>query len=217
MLQLHLRSRFFALSAGVAGLLLLIPGVLSVFHAVRLEPGDDLVALTPLASIRLGQIGAEPVVTKLVVPDTRQWRRIRRAWGDPSFIISAVSSEKSFAYCLPDLGLSVEASLQGNKISLESSNPPYGYSSGCERSSLAFRAVSGSDLIVTITKSGDLPSPSGEVIIVSYWANTKDKLVGISLERELKPIVTATSSLGVVLIVVAAYIHLRRRSLRQRS
>jgi hypothetical protein len=214
MLQGRLTSRFWPLSVGVAGLLLLVPGALFIPSA--LKPGDDVVALTPLASVRLDQIGTAPLVTKLVIPDTPQWRRIRRAWGDPHFIIAVVSSEKRFAYCLPKLGIGVEVRGQGDAIPLEFLYPPYGYSSDCERSSLAFKAAPGTELAVTITKSGDQPIPSGEVIIVSDWLNTKDKLVGISLDEELRPILTATSSLGCGLIVIAASIFVRRRLLRER-
>src|ERR1700730_1585382 len=97
-------SRFFPISVGIAGLLLLIPGALSFRSMVfGLKSGDDLVALTPLASVRLDQIGTSPLITKLVIPDTPQWRRIRRVWGDPTFIISAISAEKRFVNCLPDL------------------------------------------------------------------------------------------------------------------
>ena len=196
-------------------MLLLVPGVLSVPSIVfGLKSGDDMVALKPLASVRLDRIGKTPLITKLVVPDTPQWRRIRRVWGDPAFVISAVSSEKRFAYCLPDLGVILEVTGQGKNIPLEFSNPPYGYSSDCERSSLAFQAVPGSELAVTITKSGDHPLPSGELTIMSNWLNTKDKLVGISLDETLRPILTATSSLGFVLVVIAVWTLVRRRSLR---
>src|SRR3982074_2486759 len=92
--QVHITSRFFALSVAVAGLLLLIPGTLSVPSMMfGLKSGDDQVALTPLASVGLDRIGTAPLITKLVIPDTPQWRRIRRVWGEPAFIISAVSSE----------------------------------------------------------------------------------------------------------------------------
>jgi hypothetical protein len=218
MLKGHLTPRFFPLSLGVAGLLLLIPEALSVPTMVfGLKSGDDVIALAPLATVRLDQIGTAPLITKLVIPDTPQWSRIRRVWGDPAFIISAVSLEKRFAYCLPDLGISVEVNGQGNRIPLEFSNPPYGYSSDCERSSLAFQAVSGSELNVTITKSGDRPIPSGELIIVSNWPNTKDKLVGVSLNEKLRPILMATSSLGFMLIVIAVWTLVRRRSLRNQG
>jgi hypothetical protein len=216
MLRVHLTSRFLPPCIGLAGLLLLIPGALfGPSMLFGLKHGDDFVALTPLANVRLDQIGTVPVVIKLVIPDKPQWRRIRRAWGEPTFVISAVSSQKRFAYCLPDLGINVEIGRQESEIPLEFSNPPYGYSSNCERSSLAFQAVPGSELAVTITKSGDRPIPSGDLIIVSNWPNTKDKLVGISLDEKLRPILTATSSVGVVLMVIAVGILVRRHRLRQ--
>jgi hypothetical protein len=217
MLRGHLTSRLLPLSVGVVGLLLLIPGAFSVPSMVfGLKSGDDLVALTPLASVRLDQIGTAPLIIKLVIPDTPQWRRIRRVWGEPAFIISAVSSEKEFAYCLPDLGMTVEVGGHGNKIPLEFSNPPYSYSTDWERSSLTFQAAPGTELAAKITNAGDRMLPSGDLIIVSYWFNTKDKLVGISIDRELRPILTATSSLGFVLIVIAAWSLLRHRPLRNR-
>jgi hypothetical protein len=201
---------------GMAGVLLLIPGasfVPSMFFG--LKPGDDVVALTPLFRIRLDQLGMEPVVTKLVIPDTPQWKRIRRIWGEPSYNISAVSSERRFTYCLPHLGLNVKVSGRSSAIPFKGSGPPYGYSTDCDRSSLAFRAVSGSELTVTISKFGDPQIHCGELLVVSDWFNTKDKLVGVSLDEELRPIVMASACLGSMLIVGAAVLLLRHRHLRQ--
>src|ERR1017187_5644307 len=100
-------SRFVPLSFAVIGLLVFVPGVallISTLHGLNSE--DEVVALTPVASIPLDQVGKQPLsATNVVIPDTVRWKRIRREWGEPDFIISAVSSDRRVAFCLADLGL----------------------------------------------------------------------------------------------------------------
>ena len=206
-------SLFVPLSIGFAGILLLVPGAFfipSLVYGLRSE--DVRLALEPLSSVQLDRIEAEhSVVTELFIPDTRQWKRIRREWGFPEFIISAVSPAKRFAYCLADLGTTLQVSHQGEPIPLELSHPAYGYSSDCAVSSFRFRATPGAELRFAAEYSGERPLPSGELVISCGWPNMKDKLVGIRINEEFGLAATAISILGLVLIGLCAYLLLGRR------
>src|ERR1043166_7903330 len=49
----------------------------------------------------------------VVIPDTAQWQRIRRKWGAPEYVVSAVSTSRRDAYCLTDLNIGVAVSEHG--------------------------------------------------------------------------------------------------------
>jgi hypothetical protein len=211
-------NRFVPLSLGIVGLLILAPGatvLTAILHG--LTDQDVGTALTPLTRIPLDGIGKRPLTTlKVVIPDTAQWKRIRREWGDPAFTISAVSSERQFAYCLPELAMGIYIYEHGNHVPMEISYPAYGYSTDCQQSSLKFRAAPGTELLVTIARSSQQSLPTGELIVIANWPYTKDKLVGHSLDRELRPTVGTATIFGAMLVAVAVYLH-RRRVLRPRS
>jgi|SRR5579862_3107249 len=112
-------SRFVSLPLAVLGLLVFVPGaVLFVCTLRSLTREEDLVAENPVATIPLDQFGRQASTeVNVIIPDSRQWKRIRRDWGDPDFIISAVSSERQlFAYCLADLGMRAEVYQHGKPI-----------------------------------------------------------------------------------------------------
>jgi len=200
-------SRWVLISLGAAGLLLLVTGALSLRDG-GLNSDDANVALTPLTKIPLDRIGTFGR-SKLLIPDTPQWKRIRREWGDPEFTIAAVSPEKLSAYCLRDLGVTLVVTQRENPVPLEISYPPYMYGSGCVDGSFKFRAASGSELNVSVRRSVNGPLPSGELIIVASWPYTKDKLVGISLEEETRPALIVTSVLGLILVGSALLLYRR--------
>ena len=206
-------SRLLPISLGVVGLLLLVPGVLFVTNT-GLNSEDAGVALTPLTSIPLDRIGTFHRTTVLI-PDTPQWKRIRREWGEPEWIIAAVSHEELSTYCFRDLALTIRVTQREKPVPVEISYSPYEYGSGCVDGSFKFRATPGTDLSVSVLKADGRTLPSGELIIVGGWANTKDKLVGISLDRELRGFVAVTSILGFILIGSAGYVWKRRRALRR--
>lgn len=206
-------SRVVSTAAGVAGLLVFLPGAaLLTYTLLDLKSADVGRALTPFASVPLDSVGKQPLtVMKVVIPDNAQWQRIRRKWGTPEFTISAVSSNRQIAYCLADLKMGIEIYLHGKPIQTEISIPPYGYSAYCNGSSLRFRAASGTELQVAISRTGQRPLPSGEVIVIGYWFATKDWLVSNELDKELfRPIAIAASILGFVLIGLAIQFERRR-------
>jgi len=172
---------------------------------------DEGTALAPLASVPLDSIGKQPLTEmSVVIPDTAQWKRIRRRWGEPEFIISAVSLGHSLAFCLADLKIEIKVFEHGNPVHTEISGAPYPYSTNCERSSLRFKAAPGTELRVVISPQADQPEPSGQIVVLGSWPNTKDKLVGGALDRELRPFAEGASILGLILIPVSILFWRRR-------
>lgn len=178
-----MKRRLVPVALGGVGVLLIIPGLWFFPHYWHsLNSQDAEVALKPLITIPLDRIGTIRPVT-LVIPDTPQWRHIRREWGEPDWIIAAVSPEKWRAYCLPRLGPIIQVMERATPVPLQASYPPYAYSTDCANSCLRFQAAPGTEISVTIFKSDDRPLPSGELIVIGGWLYTKDKLVGISLDH----------------------------------
>src|SRR5580700_3175943 len=174
-------SRFVSWPVGVVGLLLFLPAVgLLVATLHDLTPEDVKVAQTPIATVPLDQVGIQrSTAVTVFIPNSAQWKRIRRDWGEPDFVVSAVSSERPlWAYCLADLGMRIEVFQQGKPIPVQGSDPGYGYSTDCERGSLRFRASPGDELQVVISRSGQRPLPAGKLAVAGTWFYEKDKIVG---------------------------------------
>jgi hypothetical protein len=59
----------------------------------------------------------------VTIPETEQWARIRRAWGDPGFIIAAVSPpQRNRVYCFSNLGLTVWVKRGADQVPLEAAS-----------------------------------------------------------------------------------------------
>jgi hypothetical protein len=163
-----------------------------------------------LADVKLDQVATtKSLAIPVVIPDTPQWARIRRRWGEPDFLIAAVSPAKSL-YCLPTLHVTIAVMQEGDQIETEPAGALYAYSSDCPTSSRKFNAAPGSRLTVAVAKTKTDPLPPGELIIVGSWYNTKDKLVGISLDQEWRSVPTIAIISGLVLILFAGCLIWRR-------
>ena len=204
-------KRTIALVLGVLGLLVLAAGSFLTFTRVLdLSPADANVALANLADVKLDRVPAtDSLVISLVIPDTPQWVRIRREWGEPDFVIAAVSPSNS-CYCLPKLPLTFTVADSAKRIQLQPAFPPYGHPSECATSTFEFKAVPGTKLTVRVVKNGTEPLPPGDLIIVRSWWNTKDKLVGIALDQDLQSTSTIAMVAGVGLVLAASLTWRRR-------
>ena len=207
-------SRFWPiLTLAALGFLVLVPGGLILISTTHgLSSSDATVALAPLMNIPLDQAVNQPsAAVTVVIPHTEQWKRIRTEWGEPDFVVSAVSSDHLLAWCLADLGLEIKIYRQGSLVPAAASYLPYGYS-GCGNGSLRFRVEPEADeLRLSISKSGFLPLPAaGQLIVVADWWNTKDKIVGDALDSQLRPLAVAASLTGIILIAFAASFQWRR-------
>ena len=203
--KLKTLGRHLPLILAILGILIVLPSALLLGRLVgRLRDEDPSVALAPLASVPLARVGKHHAL-KVVVPDTDQWRRIRRSWGEPDLIIAALSKDDP-AWCLANLA-KVEVMMRGNLIPLKRATAGYGHSAACELSSFTFRAPPAAELLVTVTKRDQLTWPIGDLVVQCDWQNTKDKLVGISIENDLQkfhPLAGAGAIIGLVFLALSS-------------
>ncbi|HXB74858.1 MAG TPA: hypothetical protein VNY05_41895 [Candidatus Acidoferrales bacterium] len=201
------------------GGLLFLPGILWVAASgTRLNDDDASIALQPLTRIHLDGIDNGPLSAALIVPNTARWTRIRKACGEPEFVISAVEPTGRFALCLPEMPVRIELNDQtGRVIPLQPDGGPYGYSTSCESSSLRFHAALGGGFTLKVTKTGIRIVPAGDLIVVSDWYNMKDKLVGLSLDHDVESLVTWLSIVGFLLVLSGAGVFTRNRVCHHRG
>jgi hypothetical protein len=197
----------------ITGLILVAPGVAWLF-SFRLTGDDAGTAFTRLARIPLEHLektrSAAVIVT---VPDNVQWQRVRRAWGDPGYILAAVSPpHRNLVHCFDGLGTEAEVMRGGARIPLEAASaPPYGLSTECQANGLKFLAPPGSELTIRVLATSQQPLPAGELILMSYWNDrTKDRLVGVDLDEDLGKVLRVTSGIGLILMLSAACLATRR-------
>ena len=193
---------------GLLGLLTLAAGgFLTSKRLQDLSQADASAALANLADVQLDRIAAaDPLAISLIIPDTPQWVRIRRKWGEPDFLIAALSPVKSFCYCLAKLPVTITVADIAGQIPRQPAGPSYAYSADCPTSTLKFEAAPGTKLTVSVAKNGTQPLPPGDLIIVGSWWNTKDKLVGIALDEELRKVANSAIVSGSVLLLAGWFI-----------
>jgi hypothetical protein len=185
---------------------MLIPGgVWFCTSRLRLTNNDDAIALQPLIRIPFASLHDQPLTAMLAIPNSAQWARIRRIWGEPELVISASYPTGRTLMCLPSLPLRIAvADANGTAIRLQSGPSPYGFSDSCSGSSLRFQTKGGSVLTLTITKVDSRPVPAGDVIVVADWWNTKDKLVGVALDEQIGGLLKRLSMAGILFIALGA-------------
>lgn len=172
----------------LVGALFLVPGIIWFAGAgERVSLADAPVLFKPLARISLDRVAEKTTSVGLAIPSTAVWRRSRKEWGEPDFVISAVDHEGGQAFCLSTMAVLVEViDLAGKAVSLRPGRGPYGYSDSCETSSLRFQAKPGEQLTLRVTKDvrkSVFELPQADVVVVVDWFNMKDKLVGLDLEK----------------------------------
>jgi len=202
---------------GLVGLILIAFGAI-ILSPSGLEPGDVDAAFAPLLKIPLAEFETRRAkVMKLVMPDSEQWRRIRRVWGDPELLVAAVAGDRRFVYCIPDLGLDLRVTHNEIRIPLLASEPPYAYSANCSPGGFKFSAHSGDELQLSAVHLINGPLPSGDLVIVAHWVNTKDKLVGLAIQEQLRPTAIGASIVGTALMAIATFIWMWQRKRRKQS
>jgi len=205
---------------GVLGLVLLAPGALFwgwIWTSDPVRPADVRFAFRRLATVPLSQAGGT-ADTAVTIPSDPSWRRIIRNWGDPGYIVGAVSrGPNHHMYCLKDLSVRVQARAGDKPVGLEPAEyAPYGYSADCSPAGLRFRAAPGTVVTIRLAAAGrsDL---AADLIVEPYWTvGTKDHLVGISIEKDLhlRAIANALGGAGIIAISFAFLPFARRRRSR---
>jgi hypothetical protein len=210
-----LRSTRLPLWLSAIGGVLVLPGVMWIAGSgTRLNNDDVSTAFTPLTRIHLDRIDEKPLSVKLIIPNTDRWARIRHAWGEPEFVVSARDPTERFALCLPEMGVRIGLrDPTGGAVALRPGSGPYGYSTKCQSSSLRFRAAVGDELTLEVTKTQEVLStvPARDLIVVGDWFNTKDKLVGMALDEDVESLLRWLSIIGSLLVLSGLVLFVRNR------
>lgn len=209
-----MKSKRLPLWLGAIGILFLVPGTLWVAGSrTRLTDGDARIALQSLNRIHLDGIDRGPISVTLMIPNTTQWTKIRNVWGEPEFVISAVDTAGRFALCLREMPVRIELiDPAGRVIPLQPDGGPYGYSTACSSSSLRFHSAPGNELTLKLAGTRPGTVPAGDLIVVSDWFNTKDKLVGLYLDKDVESLVKWLSVPGFLLVLSGAGVFFRNRN-----
>ncbi len=199
------------------GFLLLVPEAL-YFIQDPIRPDDIRVPFRNLVEIPALELRqGQEVSVSMTVPDDAVWKRIRRSWGEPDYEVALISSLNELQYCFE--GINVTATEGNGQVSLQPGWGIYGFSDGnsyqCQSAGRRFRAAPGAVVNINLTATGQFGS--GEMIVVRpIWYNTKDKLVGVYIDRDLRSIVRSVFAAGLVMILLAGLLVLRERYTRNR-
>jgi len=200
------------------GRLLLIPGLFYfLFKPVRWN--ESSVAFKNLAEVPAVELRQKHTLNMtVVVPDTAVWRHVRRSWGDPKYEIALVSLPDD-QYCFA--GIHVNATERDQRLVLQDAGWMYGFGTGqpfpweCHSFGQAFRTVPGSTVNVTLTSEQFGP---GEMIVVRpVWDKTKDKLVGVDLDEDIRMILRWMLLVGLAATALAGLIFACEKFLRRRA
>jgi hypothetical protein len=203
---------------GALGLVLLAPTALYwvwIWVSDPVRPADARVAFERLATVPVNQVERQGAVDLTVtIRSDASWIRIIRNWGDPGYIVAAVSpGARHYMYCLQDIEVRVQARIGDKPANVESAEfAPYGYSETCRPAGLKFGAPPGAVVQIHIEATGHSRQPA-DLIVEPYWTmGTKDRLVGIYIAEDLhlQALANALGVAGIITISFAALLFLRR-------
>jgi len=213
----------------ILGGLLLAPALLYWAWAWCFDPigqDDSDAAFRNLAAIPLSEVASrKSVELEVAARSDAQWRRIRRSWGDPDYLVAVIShGAATYMRCFEELSLSVQVTRNGSPVNTTNARCcPYGITTtqsdgsrtgspkACESVGLRFRIPAGAAFRVRLAVSGNHLDPEAEVTVSPNWKNEKDKMVGLDLDEDIRWILDRTALAGFAIVLTAALLHLRRR------
>ena len=194
------------------GFLLLVPGLAWFFYN-PVGPDEASVVFKDLAAVPAADLRQKRMVNvSVTAPDDRVWRHIRHKWGEPQYEIALASPLKEHQFCFD--GISATASEAGRELNLEPGTWMYGFGMDelfarqCQSVGSIFRARPGSRVNVTLT-AGDQFASGESIVVRPVWYNTKDKLVGVDIDKDIRTIVTWPFLVGLGLCLLAGVLFLQ--------
>jgi hypothetical protein len=186
------------------GLVFVLAAALLVLVQLSVQP-EDAAVRKPVARAPLQQflVGHQQTVVQTVIPDTPQWRRLRRGWGEPFLAIAAIAAGHRDTLCLPELGLHIDVRQNGERLEARPFHP-YGYGGTCEGGALYVQPAPAMPLTVTVIANG--PLPTGDLLVVWEWPGMKDKLVGLSLTKTFRKVAAIGIAIGLALLLLGRYL-----------
>jgi hypothetical protein len=203
-----------------SGLVLIAP-ITWLGRTATIHPDDEDAVFAQLADVPLESIqtrGEGDVV--FTTPSNAHWDRVRKAWGDPGYILAAFSPKDKVIYCFQRLGLTVDIVADGKPLATTGATEPlYGYSSECRDEGVAFTAPPGTKVEAHLSEVAGNSLPAGNIVVESYWTmDVKDHLVGAVIDEEFRERFTNLAKVGASLLsasalawLFVAFAHLRRR------
>lgn len=197
---------------------LLIYAAIWIFRAYPLHAGDAAAAFQRLAEVPLDQLESQGLQDVVVTaPSSAVWKRIRRTWGDPGYIIAVVSpGPRQYLFCLEKLDLRISVALDSQQLELRTAEyPPYGYSANCKPVGLQFRAPEGATVRIRVAGGlGQVPRPAN-LVVEPYWTTgAKDHLVGVAIEEQshLRAVAAFSAVVGAAMLACGLWLFARRRA-----
>lgn len=192
------------LSSGPAillGLLMLAPVLLLPFRAPSLPPH----AFEPIFRGSLDQLGHAPrVVFSFNLPSGKEA-------GDNSKYAVVASDFEKVAYCWPLLNVSVTIEINGSPAEVQPTGPPYTWSSRCEKSGVLFAGEPGNSVRIEIRRTWPGPPPPGEIVVLRYWFNAKDRSVGEMIDAEIQRLAWFCTPAAIMLLYIGVkWLRVRR-------
>jgi hypothetical protein len=206
---------YVAVCLGAVGILFLT-GAVWFYHDPGLKAGDESVAFAPLYRDSLKRFESmDPAIIIVTTPAGARWSRIRRAWGDPGYVIATISdAEPKTMYSTARLGLTVQVLRGSNRLQTESVNTPlYGYSAEGGQIGTKFNASPNEQITIRVQRNDiSQPMPKGSLVVTAYWTQaSKDKLAGLELDRELRTPILVVGFAGVLCLLLAGYLFVFKR------
>jgi hypothetical protein len=107
-----------------------------------------------------------------------------------------------YAHCWKEIGISASVKIADRMVPVkEASGPPYGWSSKCSVSGVSFSARGGEHLDLTIWVSADSELPDGEVMLLPFWSEAKDRLVESMISDSAAKLGRFTTPAALILII----------------
>lgn len=203
--------RLLILITALLGLLLLV-AVVWLYVRPPIDSNDAAFAFTPVYQIPLPELQQNRSLDRsFSIPAGDRWKRLFRAWGNPGYVVTAISSDQGTTYCLERLGIDVEVIVgSGLSQALPATDPLYAHRAECLPIGVKFEANADEPVTLKVTTRAS-SLPPGYLSINAYWkSDVKDKLVGVSLDRELRQPTLIAAGLGLLLVAVACALVLRR-------
>ena len=199
------RSWTFALIT--SGLCLLLPALYtSGISGATTEDWD--VALAPVARVPLDSLQhARSASLVFSVPATDQWARIRKAWGDPGYVVFCRTDDyPQTVLSWASLSLEVTGSSGLGRLELTAAGSVPNSASAAD-TGLVFRPRPGEKVRLDVTAKNPRVLPRAELVVQPNWdSNAEGRAVGMLFSVNWRPYLRCGLVGGIVLLLAAATI-----------
>lgn len=188
-----------------AGLCLLLPALYTSGISGATEEDWD-VASTPVVRVPLDSLqDGRSMSLVFSVPATDQWARIRKAWGDPGYVVFCRTDDyRQAVLSWASLGLEVTGSTGLGPLELTAAGP-VANSDGAADTGVVFRPRPGERVRLDVTAKSPRVLPSGELVVQANWdSNAKARMVGMVFSLNWRPYLRWGLVGGIVLLLAAA-------------